>query len=55
LIAFCLSSHYRIVFLPHNEPVPPPTSVRYVQIISNDIARASPQLVPPQAQSNKIA
>jgi hypothetical protein len=47
LIVICLSSHYRIVLLPHYEPVPPPASVVYVQTISNDVAQASPQLVSP--------
>jgi hypothetical protein len=46
LVILCLSSHYRIVLLPPYELVPPLTSVEYVQTISNDIARASPQLVP---------
>jgi hypothetical protein len=31
----------------HYEPVPPWAIVWYVQTISNDVARASPQLVPP--------
>jgi hypothetical protein len=47
LVVLCLSSHYRIVLLPYYEPVPPPASVVYVQTISNDVARASPRLVPP--------
>jgi hypothetical protein len=47
LVILCLSSHYQIVLLPHYEPVPPPASVGYVQTISNDVARASPQLVSP--------
>jgi hypothetical protein len=47
LIILYLSSHYRIVLLPHYELVPPPASVGYVQTISDDIARASPRLVPP--------
>jgi hypothetical protein len=47
LVVLCLSSHYRIVLLSHYELVPPPASVGYVQTISNDVARASPRLVPP--------
>jgi hypothetical protein len=47
LVVLCLSSHYRIVLLPHYELVHPPASVGYVQTISNDVARASPRLVPP--------
>jgi hypothetical protein len=47
LVVLCLSSHYRIVLLPHYELVPPPAFVGYVQTISNDVARASPRLVPP--------
>ena len=47
LVVICLSSHYRIVLLPHYELVPPRASVAYVQTISSDVARASPQLVPP--------
>jgi hypothetical protein len=47
LVVICLSSHYRIILLPHYEPVPPLTFVGYVQTISNVVARASPQLVPP--------
>jgi hypothetical protein len=42
-----LSSHYRLVLLPHYELVPLPASVGYIQTISNDVARASPRLVPP--------
>jgi hypothetical protein len=33
LVVLCLSSHYRIVLLPHYELVPPPTSVGYVQTV----------------------
>jgi hypothetical protein len=47
LVVLCLPSHYWIILLPHYEPVPPPASVVYVQTISNDVARASPRLVPP--------
>jgi hypothetical protein len=47
LVVLCLSSHYRIVLLPHYELVPLPVSVGYVQTILNDVARASPRLVPP--------
>jgi hypothetical protein len=46
-VVICLSSHYRIVLLPHYELVHPSASVRYVQTILNDIARVSPRLVPP--------
>jgi hypothetical protein len=49
LVVLCLSSHYRIILLLHYEPVPPPTSVGYVQTISNDVTRASPRLVLPQS------
>jgi hypothetical protein len=49
LVVLCLSSHYRIVLLPHYELVPPPAPVGYVQTISNDITRASPRLMPPQS------
>jgi hypothetical protein len=48
LVVIYLHSHYWIVLLPHYEPVPPRASVGYVQTISSDVARASPQLVPPQ-------
>jgi hypothetical protein len=48
LIVLCFSSHYRIVLLPHYESVSPPASVQYVQTISNDVARASTRLGPPQ-------
>jgi hypothetical protein len=47
LVIFCLSSHYRIVLLPHYELVSPPASVGYVQTISNDVAQVFPRLVPP--------
>jgi hypothetical protein len=47
LVVICLSSHYRIILLPHYESVPLLASVGYVQTISNDVARASPRLVPP--------
>jgi hypothetical protein len=47
LIIICLFSHYRLVLLPHYKLVPPWASVRYVQTISSDIARAYPQLMPP--------
>jgi hypothetical protein len=47
LVLLCLSSHYRIILLPHYEQVPPPASVGYVQTILNDVARATPRLVPP--------
>jgi hypothetical protein len=45
LVVLCLSSYYWFVLLPHYELVPPRASVAYVQTISNDVARASPQLV----------
>jgi hypothetical protein len=47
LVILYISSHYRFVLLPHYELVPPRVSVRYVQTVSSDITRASPQLVPP--------
>jgi hypothetical protein len=47
LVFLCLSSYYRFVLLPHYELVPPLASVAYVQTISSDFARASPQLMPP--------
>jgi hypothetical protein len=47
LVVFCLSFYYRFVLLPHYELVPPRASIAYVQTISSDVARASPQLVPP--------
>jgi hypothetical protein len=40
-------SYYQFVLLPHYELVPPRASVAYVQTISSDVARASPQPVPP--------
>jgi hypothetical protein len=48
LIVLCLSSYYRFVLLPHYELVPTRASVTYVQTISSDVARASPQLMSPQ-------
>jgi hypothetical protein len=47
LVFLCLSSHYPFVLSPHYELVHPLASVGYVQTISSDVARASPQLVPP--------
>jgi hypothetical protein len=47
LVVICHSSYYRFVLLPHYELVPPWASVAYVQTISSDVARASPQLMPP--------
>jgi hypothetical protein len=47
LIVICLSFNYRFILLPHYELVHLQAFVRYVQTISNDVARASPQLVPP--------
>jgi hypothetical protein len=47
LVILCLSSYYRFVLLPHYELVSTRASVAYVQTISSDVARASPQLVPP--------
>jgi hypothetical protein len=49
VIVLCLSSHYRIMLLLHYELVPSPASVGYVQTISNNVARASSRLVPPQS------
>jgi hypothetical protein len=48
LVFLCLSSHYQFILLPHYELMPSRASVGYVQTISNDVAQASPQLVPPQ-------
>jgi hypothetical protein len=47
LVILCLSSYYRFVLLPHYELVSTRASVAYVQTISSDVARASPQLVTP--------
>jgi hypothetical protein len=47
LVVLCLSSYYRFILLPHYELVHPQASIAYVQIISSDVARASPKLVPP--------
>jgi hypothetical protein len=47
LVVLCLSSYYRFILLPHYELVHPRASVAYVQTVSSDVARASPQLVPP--------
>jgi hypothetical protein len=47
LVVLYLSSYYRFVLLPHYEFVPLRASVAYVQTISDDVTRASPQLVPP--------
>jgi hypothetical protein len=47
LVFLCRSSHYQFVLLPHYELVHPRASIGYVQTISSDVARASPQLVPP--------
>jgi hypothetical protein len=47
LVVLYLSSHYQFVLLPHYELVHPRASVGYVQTISSDVARASPQLVSP--------
>jgi hypothetical protein len=49
LIVLYLSSYYRIVLLAHYELVSLSAFVRYVQTISNDVARASPRLVSPPA------
>jgi hypothetical protein len=46
LVVLCRSFYYRFVLLPHYELVHPRTSVAYVETISSDVARASPQLVP---------
>jgi hypothetical protein len=47
LVVLCLSCYYRFILLPHYELVPSRDFVAYVQTISSDVARASPQLVPP--------
>jgi hypothetical protein len=47
LVVLCLSSYYRFVLLPYYELVHPRASVAYIQTISSDVARVSPQLVPP--------
>jgi hypothetical protein len=47
LVVLYLSSYYRFVLLPHYELMPTRASVGYIQTISSDVARASPQLVPP--------
>jgi hypothetical protein len=47
LVVICLSSYYRFVLLPHYELVPLRASVAYIQTISSDVARTSPQLVLP--------
>jgi hypothetical protein len=46
LIDICLSSYYRFILLSHYELMHQRASVAYVQTFSNDVARASPQLVP---------
>jgi hypothetical protein len=46
LVVFCISSYYQFVLLPHYKLVHPRVFVAYVQTISSDVARASPQLVP---------
>jgi hypothetical protein len=46
LVVLYLSSYYRFVLLLHYELLPPRAFVAYAGIISSDIARASPQLVP---------
>jgi hypothetical protein len=43
LVVLFLSSYYWFVLLPHYELVPLHASVAYVQTISSDVARASPQ------------
>jgi hypothetical protein len=45
LVIIYLSSYYRFFLLPYYELVPPHVSVRYVQTISSNVTRASPQLV----------
>jgi hypothetical protein len=47
LVVLCLSCYYQFGLLLHYELVPLQASVAYVQTISSDVARASPQLVPP--------
>jgi hypothetical protein len=45
LVDLCISSHYRFILLLHYEMVALRASIRYIQTISNDIARASSGLV----------
>jgi hypothetical protein len=47
LVVICSSSYYWFVLLLHYEPVPLWVSVRHVQIISNNVTRASPRLMSP--------
>jgi hypothetical protein len=47
LVFLDLSSHYQSDLLPCYESMPPEASVGYAQTISNDVAQASPRLVPP--------
>jgi hypothetical protein len=47
LVVLCLSFYYRFVLLTHYELVSPRASIAYVQTISSDVVRASPQLVSP--------
>jgi hypothetical protein len=47
LVILYLSSYYQFVLLPRYELVYLWDSIGYVQTISSDVARASPQLVPP--------
>jgi hypothetical protein len=47
LVVLRLSCYYRFVLLSHYELVHPRASVAYVQTISNDVTRASSQLVSP--------
>jgi hypothetical protein len=47
LVFLCISSRYQFILLPHYKLVPLRASVGYVQTISSDVARASPQLVSP--------
>jgi hypothetical protein len=44
LVVLYLSSHYRFILLPYYELVHPRVSVGYVQTISSNVARTSPQL-----------
>jgi hypothetical protein len=45
LVFLCLSFHYWSDLLPSYEPVPLEAFVGYVQIISNDVAQASPLII----------
>jgi hypothetical protein len=56
LVVLYLSSHYRIVLLPHYELVPPPASVGYVQtvdVVSSDILSRNGKSATMQDQSQE--